>query len=514
MKQVISVIVVAMLILCSVEVIADSCQKYGSHDSIAWIKRAHKNCSKCGTQKNARGEKVYYCYCCDNKKSKTKNSTTSTTSAKTQTTTCNVNQYLVKEKCTTCPTNAKCNGKTATCNTNYTKSEKNGVVTCTAKTNSNTGKKCVEEGSHVSISYIKKSFKNCSKCRTENVAAGKCSKNTKAHKHYYCMCGEGCQNSTTSTTSTKTQTTTCNTNQYLVKEKCTTCPTGAKCNGKTATCNTNYTKSEKNGVVTCTAKTNSNTGKKCVEEGSHVSISYIKKSFKNCSKCRTENVAAGKCSKNTKAHKHYYCTCGEGCSAATTQNSQSIQTTSVTFSFGNPVKVNCKKNEFHTALNEGTRETDCYACPKFATCDGSVLVKCNAGFRIQNSIIIFKKEGKTYGFTIPQCVLISCPANFKTCSMKDNGEISGTCEAGYATWSYNGKCIKCPANFKSCSVDNNGEISGTCETGYATSPYNGRCIKCPTGAKTCSVSNGEVSFVSACLEGYKRSADRKGCVKE
>ena len=43
----------------------------------------------------------------------------------------------------------------------------------------------------------------------------------------------------------------------------------------------------------------------CKEEGSHESIDYIKKHYKNCSNCREENILAGKCAKNKKAHKHY-----------------------------------------------------------------------------------------------------------------------------------------------------------------------------------------------------------------
>lgn len=42
-----------------------SCKKQGSHTSIDWIKKRHKNCGNCGTQKGSKGETVYYCYCGD-----------------------------------------------------------------------------------------------------------------------------------------------------------------------------------------------------------------------------------------------------------------------------------------------------------------------------------------------------------------------------------------------------------------------------------------------------------------
>ena len=48
--------------------------------------------------------------------------------------------------------------------------------------------------------------------------------------------------------------------------------------------------------------------KKC-KQGSHESHAWIKAHYKNCINCRVESIKAGACSKNKKAHKHYYCDC-------------------------------------------------------------------------------------------------------------------------------------------------------------------------------------------------------------
>jgi len=52
------------------------------------------------------------------------------------------------------------------------------------------GKKLAQckQGSHDSINWIKKRYKHCTKCGEQKIAAGKCSKNKKAHKHYFCYC--------------------------------------------------------------------------------------------------------------------------------------------------------------------------------------------------------------------------------------------------------------------------------------------------------------------------------------
>ncbi len=49
------------------------------------------------------------------------------------------------------------------------------------------GKKC-QQGSHESIDYIKKHYKNCTNCRTDNIKDGECARVKGAHKHHYCFC--------------------------------------------------------------------------------------------------------------------------------------------------------------------------------------------------------------------------------------------------------------------------------------------------------------------------------------
>ena len=142
-------------ILCATPSLAGSCKKQGSSYSIAAITSRYKNCVNCGTQMNGN-KTVYYCYCGDG----CKGSSTSKTSSKIEKVANN------KEKTTSkrlLPYNSdKVSGS------------------------------CTKQGSHDSINYLKRHYKNCTKCWSEDIAAGKCSKNKKAHKHYYCNCGDGC----------------------------------------------------------------------------------------------------------------------------------------------------------------------------------------------------------------------------------------------------------------------------------------------------------------------------------
>ena len=188
--------------------------------------------------------------------------------------TCKTNQYVANNKCATCPANATCNGKTATCKTGYARVVKDGVVSCALKS-------CKTNQYIVGTTCVA-----CPKGATCDGKNPKCPNGYTKDAKGYVIC--------------KT-TATCKSSQYLVNKKCTACPKNAKCNGQTATCKSGYAKTTKNGVVTCMVK-------QC-EKGSHTSIEAIKKANKGCTKCRTENVAAGKCAKNKKAHRHYYCNC-------------------------------------------------------------------------------------------------------------------------------------------------------------------------------------------------------------
>ena len=49
------------------------------------------------------------------------------------------------------------------------------------------GKKTMR-GSHEGYATIKKQYKNCTNCRTENKKDGACKRVKGAHKHYYCFC--------------------------------------------------------------------------------------------------------------------------------------------------------------------------------------------------------------------------------------------------------------------------------------------------------------------------------------
>ena len=188
---------------------------------------------------------------------------------------CKTNQYLLYGKCMSCPANATCNGQTATCKSGYAQeADKTKGITCVlVKCKSNqyiVGNTCA----------------NCPKLGTCDGKNVKCPYGYTKDAKGYVTC--------------KPKGVTCKKNQYIVGNKCVACPKGATCDGENPKCPNGYTKDSK-GYVTCKAK--------LCEKGSHESIAFIKKTYKGCTKCRTEKVAAGKCAKNKKAHQHYYCDC-------------------------------------------------------------------------------------------------------------------------------------------------------------------------------------------------------------
>ena len=240
-KKIAFVTLVIGSILYAIPSWAGSCKKQGSSFSVAAITAKYKNCVNCGTQKNGN-KTVYYCYCGDGCKgtpaSKYKDTTSSSSS------------------------------KSSSSNTTSSKSSGS----------------CTKQGSHDSINYIKSHYKNCNNCWSEDVAAGKCSKNRNAHKHHYCNCGTRCAGA----------------------------PKTSSSSNKSSSSNTTSSKSSGS----------------CTKQGSHDSINYIKSHYQNCNSCWSEDVAAGKCSKNKQAHKHYYCNCGTGCAGAPKTSSSNSSSSS------------------------------------------------------------------------------------------------------------------------------------------------------------------------------------------
>jgi len=231
-------IAVLATVLCinSGAAVAASCQKQGSSVSIATIQKKYKNCVNCGTQRDSKGKTVYYCYCGTGCSVKAQASSSSSKVA----------------------TTVKNNSSSA----NKTSSTSSSVKTSGS---------CKKQGSSVSIATIQKKYSNCVNCGTQ--------KDSKGKTVYYCYCGNGCSETAKASSSG----------------------------------------SSKLSSVASAAVSSSSSSKSsgtCQKQGSHESINYIKKHYKNCSDCYTENVAAGKCSKNKKAHKHYYCSCGDGCEIA------------------------------------------------------------------------------------------------------------------------------------------------------------------------------------------------------
>jgi len=185
--------------------------------------------------------------------------------------TCKKDQYIVDNKCVACPERATCDGKNPKCPNGYTK-DGNGYVICNcAKNEYAMGKSCVA-------------------CPAGATCDGKnphCPYGYTKDKKGYVICNKAPA---------------CKANQYMVNTTCTACPANATCDGKKATCKAGFNTSTKDGKVTCSA------AKKC-KQGSHVSVDTIKKQYKNCGSCGADDIKAGQCAKNNKAHKHYHCMC-------------------------------------------------------------------------------------------------------------------------------------------------------------------------------------------------------------
>ncbi|MBP5344510.1 MAG: hypothetical protein J6Y85_05515 [Alphaproteobacteria bacterium] len=300
------------------------CQTVGSHVSIAQIKSNYKNCSKCGTMQDSDGQKVYYCTCCGGESGAT---------------TCTSSQYIVNNQCKACPANATCNGTNATCKSGYTQSTRNGVVTCTAT------------GTSEFISVSEESI--------------------------------------------DTDAPSCSNKQYLVGTVCTTCPTNATCDGTKFTCNSGYTEQGllcvsvdearleqsqtlSNQVQAADMKTSSyKLGNKC-QQGSHTSIDWIKKHFKNCTDCRTEDIEDGACSRVKGDHKHYYCYC-DSCNDGTKTSSSSGGSSSSKKSSSSGKKT-CKKQGSHNSIAWiQSKYKNCVNCGSQTGSNGEVVYYCQCG---------------------------------------------------------------------------------------------------------------------------------------
>jgi len=188
---------------------------------------------------------------------------------------CTVKQYLAGTLCRACPANATCDGVNAKCNSGYQEITKNPhTVICAA-----VGQVCTTKQYRVDKTCV--ACPKLGTCDGDNV---KCPYGYTKDKKGYVTCNPA---------------PTCKSNQYIVNNKCMTCPANATCNGKTATCKKGMVTTNQNGKITCKAK-------QC-KQGSHESISWIRKRYPNCKNCKAETVNA--CSKNKKPHKHYSCEC-------------------------------------------------------------------------------------------------------------------------------------------------------------------------------------------------------------
>ncbi len=231
-----------------------------------------------------------------------------------------------------------------------------------------TATKC-EQGSHDSINYIKRHYKNCTQCREEVIPAGKCAKVKGKHKHYYCMC-DSCDSgkgvSPSKAEAQKAQTTTTKNEVIAVQAEArreqAEVTSAKQSTSKVQKVQATTTKNEviavqagarKAQVITTKDEVIGVKGKQkqvqmtptigvkvkptpneqkaskaeaqktevavaikaekvatkssgsCKKQGSHTSIDWIKKRHKNCGNCGTQ--------KGSKGETVYYCYCGDGC---------------------------------------------------------------------------------------------------------------------------------------------------------------------------------------------------------
>ncbi len=470
LKQITVMAMIGAACWCSTQVMAAACvsTKRGSSVSIATIQKQYKNCKNCGTQKDKKGKKVYYCYCEDKNCQSTSTPTNTTKS-------CSANQWKNGATCTACPENATCNGTTFTCKSGYTKSG-NSCVKPSASGSTTQAKvaSCdsIKRGSSVSIETIKKQYKNCKNCGTK--------KDKKGKKVYYCYCEDkNCQSTSTPTNTTKISQTTqnnCSANQWKNGVTCTACPENATCNGTTFTCKSGYAKNGNSCAKpkpsapvasTTQAKTASCDSTK---RGSSVSIETIKKQYKNCKNCGTQ--------KDSKGKKVYYCYCQD-------KNCSTSSTTTNSSSNAKSKYIKCKSNEVHTEANEGFRESDCMPCPAHATCDGTEKVKCDQGYSVTSTTFMttIYPEGRRTVFMggYNSCAKTCQIKNAKRCFVMDSGWVDVSCKDGYyKTGSvYEAKCAKCPDHVTDCIESGGAPWVLNCEKGYGITKDRRSCEKCP-----------------------------------
>ena len=204
---------------------------------------------------------------------------------------CKTNHYLVGTECVACPKYGTCEGDNVKCLYGYTKDSK-GRVECYGPESAPVSTDCAKNQYFVA----KVGCVACPKLATCDGKTAKCKSGYDANTILQLSKGviecvpHGYGNP-------------CKSNQYLVGKTCAACPANATCDGKTATCKKGFATDKKNGKVACKKVV-----KRC-KQSSHDSFNWIKSRYKNCSKCEATKIAAGKCSKNKKAHKHYTCEC-------------------------------------------------------------------------------------------------------------------------------------------------------------------------------------------------------------
>ena len=272
---------------------------------------------------------------------------------------CSKGQYISGNKCVSCPTGGKCDGKTMKCDTGNRWTQSGNKCVCNgywkyksskdpnhcyacpknAKCNGGNGSSGIKCNSGYMLSgetcvekkCAKSQWLNGSKCADCPANASCDGKKFKCNKNFT-QSGNKCVR------------TACDKGQWMNNNKCTPCPTNAECkDGKTFKCNKNFTQSRNTCVptkcgknewlngskcATCPANAECKDGKTfkcsanyvqkdnacvyqneaasdCEKYGSHVSHEWIEARQKDCVDCGVQTGSKGEIV--------YWCYCGKGC---------------------------------------------------------------------------------------------------------------------------------------------------------------------------------------------------------
>ena len=187
-----------------------------------------------------------------------------------------------------------------------------------------------------------------------------------------------------------------------------------------------------------------------------------------CKKCRTVNIANGKCRVCSDDETDY----NSGpcwCHSNYTQSSHSTC-------------ISCPENCPYCEYNQATQKTECLRCyPGFAVNSEKKCTSCGDGceycFLSEDSEPVCSLcFSRTFLSEDKKCLI--CPNNCKRCQLDENDQIKCIeCYDEYAL-SKEGECLNCPTGCKQCFVNDNNEIG--CKKCFDDYALNGeeQCVHC------------------------------------